>query len=144
MEVPLEKNPESSAWNPQSEFLSKLDSLTQGQLSRRPLKNNGRKDEQCSQIRYVIISIKGVFRYRWLSCIQSFRIYHKNIRFLDRIKIIHLNLVPRSHSVLHFPLAVGDLGTRLNSPLSGAYMPRWWIIWINNRYFDFSSEKETP
>ena len=24
-----------------------------------------------------------------------------------------VNLVPRSHSVLHFPLAVGDLGTRL-------------------------------
>lgn len=91
MEVPLEKNPESSAWNPQSKiFLFQLDSLTQGQLSRRPLKNNGRKDEQWSQIRYVIISIKGVFRYRWLSCIQSFRIYHKNIRFLDRIKIIHL------------------------------------------------------
>ena len=31
--------------------------------------------------------------------------------------LVTLNLVPRSHSVSHFPLAVGDLGTRLGHSL---------------------------
>ena len=44
-----------------------------GQSSRRSSKINGCKDEQCSEIRYV--GIKSVSRYRWLSCIQSFRIH---------------------------------------------------------------------
>ena len=46
---------------------------------------------------------------------QTFNVNDHNGKiWVDVIVVLFfINLVPKSHSVLHFPLAVGDLGTRL-------------------------------